>query len=141
MNLTKLAYLLSSALIIVPVYAQDIPASTKMREGQAVEEAIIVTGSRIKRKDLESSSPMQTITLQDLQREGISSSEQFISFLTSNGNGSDNLSSNADVTSGAQRGNNGASSANLRGQGASSTLILLDGGALQRMASMAARWM
>ena len=47
--------------------------------------------------------------------------------LTSNGNGLDNLASNADVVAGAARGNNGASSANLRGQGAAATLILLNG--------------
>jgi iron complex outermembrane recepter protein len=123
---TKLAFLLSSALVVVPSYAQVTPSTTG--ETQVIEtEAIVVTGSRIKRKDLESSSPMQTITLEELQREGISSPEQFVSYLTSNGTGSDNLASNSDVVAGQQRGNNGASSANLRGQGAASTLVLLNG--------------
>ncbi|HYD83763.1 MAG TPA: TonB-dependent receptor plug domain-containing protein, partial [Opitutus sp.] len=44
-----------------------------------------------------------------------------------NGNGLDNLASNADVVAGAARGNNGATSANLRGQGANATLVLLNG--------------
>jgi iron complex outermembrane receptor protein len=57
------------------------------------------------------------ITTEDLRREGINSPEQLISYLVSNGNGLDNLAGNADVVTGAQRGNNGASSANLRGQG------------------------
>ena len=38
-----------------------------------------------------------------------------------------NLASNADVVSGQARGNNGATSANLRGQGAAATLVLLNG--------------
>ena len=47
-------------------------------------------------------------------------------FLPSNASGADNLASNSDVVSGAQRGTNGLSSANLRGQGNSSTLVLLN---------------
>ena len=42
--------------------------------------------------------------------------------VTTNGTGADNLSSNADVVSGQQRGNNGASFANLRSQGSGATL-------------------
>jgi iron complex outermembrane receptor protein len=41
--------------------------------------------------------------------------------------GKDNLASNTDVTSGAQRGTNGLSAANLRGQGSAATLVLLNG--------------
>ena len=39
----------------------------------------------------------------------------------------DNLASNSDVVSGAQRGTNGLSAANLRGQGNAATLVLLNG--------------
>ena len=90
-------------------------------------ETVIVTGSSIKRKVLDNALPMQIITKEDLEREGISSAEQLNMFLTSNGTGPENLASNADVVSGAQRGNNGVSSANLRGQGAAGTLILFNG--------------
>jgi iron complex outermembrane receptor protein len=86
-----------------------------------------VTGSSIKRKVAESALPIQVIGTEDIRREGITSAEQLISYLNSNGNGLDNLASNADVVGGAQRGNNGASSANLRGQGSAATLILLNG--------------
>jgi iron complex outermembrane receptor protein len=88
---------------------------------------VLVTGSRIRRDPNNSPLPLQIITTQDLTREGISSPEQFISFLSTNGNGADNLASNGDVTSGAQRGTNGLSAANLRGQGSASTLVLLNG--------------
>lgn len=90
-------------------------------------ETVIVTGSSIKRKVLDNALPMQIITKEELDREGISSTEQLNMLLTSNGTGPDNLASNADVVAGAQRGNNGASSANLRGQGSAGTLVLFNG--------------
>jgi len=88
---------------------------------------IVVTGSRIKRNPNESALPLQIITTQEIERNGISNPEQLLSFLTTNGNAGDNLASNADVVTGQQRGNNGASFANLRGQGSGATLILLNG--------------
>ncbi|WP_375397232.1 TonB-dependent receptor domain-containing protein [uncultured Sphingomonas sp.] len=88
---------------------------------------ILVTGSRIKQDPNNSALPLQIITTRDLSREGISNPEQLISFLASNGNGADNLASNSDVVSGAARGTNGLSAANLRGQGSASTLVLLNG--------------
>jgi len=93
----------------------------------ADEGEILVTGSRIKQDPNNSALPLQIITTQELSRNGISSPEQLISFLTTNGSGADNLASNADVTSGAQRGTNGLSAANLRGQGSAATLVLLNG--------------
>jgi iron complex outermembrane receptor protein len=62
-----------------------------------------------------------------MEQRGIASAEQMLMELNINGNGMDNLASNADVVAGQQRGNNGATSANLRGQGSNATLILLNG--------------
>ena len=90
-------------------------------------ERVEVTGSSIKRIKDEGALPLQVISRKDIERQGIVSAEQLISTLSVNGNGLDNLASNADVVAGQARGNNGASSANLRGQGAASTLILLNG--------------
>lgn len=92
-----------------------------------VSQDIIVTGSRIRQNPNNSALPLQIVTTQEIQRNGISSPEQLILFLTTNGSGADNLASNSDVTSGAQRGTNGLSAANLRGQGSASTLVLLNG--------------
>lgn len=129
MKLHKLALYLSAASLAAPVVAQD--ASIANADDKAAEssgEAIIVTGSRIKRDPNNSPLPLTVITPDDITREGINSPEQLISFLTSNGNGADNLASNSDVVSGAARGgNNGLSAANLRGQGSGSTLVLLNG--------------
>ncbi len=112
---------------LMPAFAQDAPSSAAKESEPAKEEGIIVTGSRIRQDPNKSALPLQIITTDDLTREGISNPEQLISFLASNGNGADNLASNSDVVSGAARGTNGLSSANLRGQGASSTLVLLNG--------------
>jgi iron complex outermembrane receptor protein len=126
MKLHKLALYLTAASLAAPVAAQDesAPQST---DTAAAEQAIIVTGSRIKRDPNNSPLPLTVITPDDITREGINSPEQLISYLTSNGNGADNLASNSDVVSGAQRGTNGLSAANLRGQGSASTLVLLNG--------------
>lgn len=99
--------------------------------GQASDQTdtadILVTGSRIKQNPNDSALPLQIITTQELQRNSISSPEQLISFLTDNGSGADNLASNSDVVTAERRGNNGASYANLRGQGSAATLVLLNG--------------
>ncbi|MCX8477054.1 MAG: TonB-dependent receptor [Sphingomonas sp.] len=96
-------------------------------QGTRRDDEILVTGSRIRQNPNNSALPLQIITTQEIQRNGISSPEQLIMFLSTNGTGADNLASNADVTSGAQRGTNGLSAANLRGQGSAATLVLLNG--------------
>lgn len=90
-------------------------------------ERVTITGSSIKRIANEGALPVQVITPAQLDRAGVTSVEQVILNLSTNGTGLDNLASNADVVGGAQRGNNGATSANLRGQGSNATLILLNG--------------
>lgn len=91
------------------------------------DEDILVTGSRIKQNPNDSALPLQIITTQELERNGISSPEQFVAFLTDNGTGADNLASNSDVIANDKRGTNGLSAANLRGQGPAATLVLLNG--------------
>lgn len=98
---------------------QDVP--------EARVETVIVTGSSIRRRVTESAAPLQIFTAEEITREGIANPEQLVMFLTANGTGLDNLASNADVVAGQARGNNGASSANLRGQGSAGTLVLLNG--------------
>ena len=90
-------------------------------------EKVVITGSSIKRLKDEGALPVQVFSRTELERQGIATTEQLISQLNINGNGLDNLASNADVVDGASRGNNGATSANLRGQGSNATLILLNG--------------
>lgn len=127
---THLIALLGCSCLAAPAFAQEtpaVPATAATPSAGSESEAIVVTGSRIKRDVTSSPLPLQIFTLEDLRKDSVNSPEQFISLLTSNGNGLDNLASNADVVAGAARGNNGASSANLRNQGSAATLILLNG--------------
>jgi iron complex outermembrane recepter protein len=114
---TQLAFAISAVFIAGHAVAQQ----------RAPSERIEVTGSNIKRVQAEGALPLQIISRQEIERAGIVSVEQLVMDLASNANGLDNLASNADVVSGAARGNNGATAANLRGQGANATLILLNG--------------
>jgi iron complex outermembrane recepter protein len=126
-KIRNIALLLSCTAFSMPAWAQDEVISTAATTAEK-DDTIIVTGSSIKRKATDSASPLQIITTQDLAREGISNPEQLVALLSSNGNGADNLASNADVVApGPQRGINGASSANLRNQGSGATLVLLNG--------------
>ncbi|MBA4138167.1 MAG: TonB-dependent receptor [Opitutus sp.] len=127
-NRSTLLAALAAASVIPPAVAQTAPAAEEAKASESVKlEKFVVTGSSIKRAADEGALPVQVFTRLDLAQEGIASAEQMIMNLNINGNGLDNLASNADVVAGAQRGNNGASSANLRGQGANATLILLNG--------------
>ena len=102
-------------------------ATVTSSEDKGSAEEIVVTGSRIKRDPNNSALPLQIITTQELERNAISNPEQLLAFLPTNGTGADNLASNADIVAGQQRGNNGASFANLRSQGSGATLVLLNG--------------
>jgi iron complex outermembrane receptor protein len=111
-----------------PALAQSAPSVSSPNAADGGEEtAIVVTGSRIKQDPTKSALPLQIIGSIDIEKNGLANPEQLNMFLTSNGSGADNLASNADVVTGAQRGTNGLSAANLRGQGSASTLILLNG--------------
>jgi len=118
-KLKTLAQLIALMGAVAPIVAQAQTDGPMQR--------VEITGSSIKRIAKEGALPVEIISRKQLEDQGIVTAEQLIATLNVNGNGSDNLASNADVTSGAQRGNNGASSANLRGQGSDSTLVLLNG--------------
>lgn len=83
---------------------------------------IEVTGSRIKRIDAEGALPVQTITREEIDRRGVTTTNELINKLTSIGTGSFAESQNA--------GNSfapGTAGASLRGLGSNATLILVNG--------------
>ncbi len=95
---------------------------------QGSDQRVEITGSSIKRIQTEGALPVQTITREEIERAGIVNAEQLVARITANGTGADNLSSNVGIQLGTtDRNNNGNSSANLRGLGANSTLVLLNG--------------
>ena len=119
MKLAKLAQALSLIFVAGSAFAQQ-----DVQKGERIE----ITGSNIKRVQDEGALPVQIITRKDIDRRGITSVEELLMTITANGTGADNLSSNVGIQLGTtDRNNNGNSSANLRGLGASSTLVLLNG--------------
>ena len=122
MKLKKLAHVISLIFIAGPAFGQQTsPPPQKL-------EKVEVTGSSIKRVQDDGALPIQVITKAEIDRAGIVSAEQLIARISANGTGADNLSSNVGIQLGStDRNNNGNTSANLRGLGASSTLVLLNG--------------
>jgi iron complex outermembrane receptor protein len=98
---------------------QDAAQSTKTLE------KVVVTGSSIPRTDLETASPVQVITAKDLQASGLPTVADFLQRLTVDGAGSIPSTFGNGFAS-------GATGVSLRGLGAGSTLVLLNG---RRMAS------
>ena len=107
--------------------AQDTAPTDIGNESTRTLDRISVTGSRIKRTDIEAALPVTVIQKEEIEAQGISSAEQLLMYMNVAGNGSDNLSANAGIAPADLRGNNGVSGANLRGQGADATLVLLNG--------------
>ncbi|HKT27240.1 TonB-dependent receptor plug domain-containing protein, partial [Dyella sp.] len=99
--------------------AQDSNPSSKTLE------KVVVTGSSIPRTDLETASPVQVITAKDLQASGLPTVADYLQRLTSDGAGSIPSTFGNGFAS-------GATGVSLRGLGAGSTLVLLNG---RRMAS------
>ncbi len=132
MKLKKLAQVISLLCIAAPAFAQAPAPAAPARPAvapAAKPEKIEVTGSSIKRVADEGATPLQIITKEEIDRAGITSAEELVSLLSANGTGADNMSSNVafSVNANEARNSNSVASANLRGLGAASTLVLLNG--------------
>lgn len=120
MKLKKLAQLVALMGVVGPVMAQDAAAPAMQR--------VEVTGSSIKRVAKEGALPVQVITFDQIEKQGITTTEQLVRTLSANGTGADNMTSGNNVFGAdADRVSGGASFASLRGLGPSSTLVLLNG--------------
>ena len=120
MKLKKLAQLVALMGVVGPVMAQEAAAPAMQR--------VEVTGSSIKRIAKEGALPVQVITYDQIEKQGITSAEQLLSTISSNGTGADNMTSGNNVFGAdADRVSGGASFASLRGLGPNSTLVLLNG--------------
>ncbi len=84
-------------------------------------ERVVVTGSHIPQTDVETALPVQVLTREDIERSGVTTVEQLLERVPANVNPF-NLSQT--VGNGQSP---GLSSANLRGLGGGSTLVLLNG--------------
>ncbi len=97
-----------AALAVTPAFAAD---ETEVQE-------IVVTGSRIPTPNLTSVSPVTAIGAADIKAQGVTRVEDMINSLPQ---------AFAAQGSGISNGSNGTATVNLRGMGASRTLVLIDG--------------
>ncbi len=81
-------------------------------------DAVQVTGSRLNRTDLETASPVMTITRADIERSGASTVREILVAIPQNSVATDESGSNTAL---------GASTIQLRGLSVGSTLVLLNG--------------
>jgi iron complex outermembrane recepter protein len=97
----------------------------------AQEQRVEITGSSIKRLASETALPVQTVTREEIDKSGVTTAAELLSKISANSNG---LTDGASITDGTS-GQRGLNAANLRGIGASSTLVLLNGRRLANFAS------
>lgn len=93
-------------------------------------QRVEITGSSIKRAQAEGALPVQTVTREDIQKMGVTSTEQLLNSISAN--------TQVGATNAAQgvgSATYGLSSASLRGIGASKTLILVNGRRLANYAT------
>jgi len=102
-------------LTSIPVFAQD-----NNEQGSERLETIVVTGSRIRRVDVESASPVFSIEKADIQKSG----KLTIGDLIQESPSISGAATNPSVNNG---GGSGASTVSLRGLGSQRTLLLVDG--------------
>ena len=114
------------AAMAVPAMAQDAGQSSQPSSATNLDK-ITVTGSRIKRTDVEAALPVTIIQKAEIEAQGITSAEQLLQQLNVASNGPDTLAANSGIAPPGTRGNNGVSGANLRGQGADATPVSLNG--------------
>ena len=109
------AAMLIAGIVASPLYAQDAFNNDTI-------ERIEVTGSKIKRSDIESASPISIISAQDIAMSGISNVENLLQEMSFSAGVAGNAT-NAYWTSGGY----GTAQVNLRGLGIKRTLVLING--------------
>ncbi|AIY65485.1 TonB-dependent receptor [Pseudoalteromonas piratica] len=114
MNKTKLGLAIATAL---PLFSTTNVMAAES-SADAVER-IEVTGSRIKRADMETASPVTVIGAEEIRASGATSIDSILQDMTAAGG--------AMVNPGINNGSGGNASMNLRGLGAQRTLVLVNG--------------
>jgi iron complex outermembrane receptor protein len=95
-------------------------AQTGPGTGQQELKEIVVTGSHIRRTDLETPSPVQVVTAEELHESGFTSTQDVLHNLTANGQGTLSQSFSGAFAS-------GAAGIALRGLNVGATLVLING--------------
>jgi len=120
----KLAHMIALIGAAAPVVFPAVVQAQSQQPMQRVE----ITGSSIKRLATEGALPVQTITMDQLDKQGVTNAEQLMRLISANGTGADNMTSGNNVFGAdADRVSGGGSFASLRGLGPSGTLVLING--------------
>jgi outer membrane receptor protein involved in Fe transport len=110
---------MAGAMLAAPAYAQDNEVADVSGSGEQAETtAITVIGSRIRRADLESSSPVSVVSAEEFRLTGAVNVEQVLNTLPQVLPGVTGFSNNP---------GNGNVTLNLRNLGATRTLVLVNG--------------
>lgn len=112
-------WILSSCALAV---ALALPSVAVAAEDGAKVERLEVTGSRIKRTDIEGPSPIQSIGKDDIANMGFDNLQQLLEKMPANGAGAFSTRGNSQDSTA-----NGSASISLRGLGPDATLVLING--------------
>ena len=105
---------LGTACFVMPAFAQDAPVSAAEPEATQV----VVTGTRIRRPNLKSASPITSVDAKEVQLQGAIAVDSFLKALPQiEAGNNENQSNNSDGTAGV----------NLRSLGGNRSLVLIDG--------------
>jgi len=109
--------------------AQEVPAPVPAPVAATDMPRVEVTGSAIRRVQSETALPVQIVSRAEIEKAGVTTAAEILGRVSANVNG---LTDGASINVGGDQ--RGFNSANLRGIGTSSTLVLLNG---RRMANFA----
>ena len=103
--------------------AAEVPVPSDVPPRRSAEEEVVVTGSRIRRKDLTTPAPVTVITHEQFEQSGKATIGDFLQTLPEQGN-APNFQSN---TGGATYTDDGSTRINLRSLGIQRSLVLVNG--------------
>ncbi|MCK0129093.1 TonB-dependent receptor [Erythrobacter sp. F6033] len=114
--------IMAGAMVATPAYAQDqeepVSVGTDGSAEAADDNFIVVTGSRIQRRNVETAAPVAVVDSEEFQLSGTVNVENVINTLPQVVPGTTSFSNNP---------GNGTASLNLRGLGATRTMLLVNG--------------
>jgi iron complex outermembrane receptor protein len=121
--------LLAGVWMAAGAAANPAAAQDQVQAGSTPMPTVEITGSAIRRVLAETALPVQTISRAEIEKAGVTTAAELMTRVSANSNG---LTDGASINVGGDQ--RGFNSANLRGIGTSSTLVLLNG---RRMANFA----
>jgi len=118
MRMLASTFLISTAAFVAPAFAQVSSETNESATAAEQGDAIVVTGSRIARRDLTSTSPVAVVAQEEFALSGTVNVEQVINTLPQVVPGAGSFSNNP---------GGGVATLNLRGLGSQRNLILVNG--------------